>query len=72
MSRWANTRKQRLQRPPVLDAVQDMEIRVARRLCKVVYQNENKGCACEQQGRNMVCDTMRNAAQHAMAEIMGR
>lgn len=72
MSRWADARKARLAKPPVLDAIADLEVRVGRRICKVIYHNNNEGCACEAQGRNMVCDTMKSAAQHVMQEIMGK
>ncbi len=68
MSRWATRRKARYHKPPQIDAVEDLTRRVAIRICKIVYSG---GCACERQGRNMVCDSMKSAAQHAFAEIRG-
>lgn len=68
MTRWSDARKKRLQRPALLDPVQQLEIRVGRRICRIVYGGN---CACEAQGRNMVCDNMRIASQHAFAEIRG-
>lgn len=68
MSRWANARKARLARPPQLDAVQQLEVRVGHRICEIVH---GQACVCKQQGLGHVCDNMKLAAQHAFAEVMG-
>lgn len=68
MSRWAQARKARLAKPPQLDSVEDLTIRVAHRICAIVY---SQPCICAQQGLNRVCDNMKSAAQHAFAEIRG-
>lgn len=68
MNRWANARKARLQKPPQLDPVEDLTVRVAHRICAIVY---SQPCTCAQQGLNRVCDAMKLAAQHAFAEIRG-
>lgn len=54
--------------PPVTEAppLDDLTLRVAHRICAAVY---NKPCDCAQRRLNQVCDVMRNAAQHAFAEI---
>lgn len=69
MSVWANRRKQRQHKPPPSDPVEDLTIRVAHRLCGVIYA---KGCDCRQRGLNQVCDIMKLAAQHAFSEIKGQ
>lgn len=68
MSRWSAARKARLQKPPQLDPVEDLTIRVAHRICAIIYGGI---CDCRQQGLNRVCDTMKSAAQHAFGEIRG-
>jgi hypothetical protein len=65
MSVWAHNRKTRLQRPAPVDPVEDMTVRVAQRICSIVYQQ----CLCKQRGLNQVCDNMRLAAQHVFDEI---
>lgn len=67
MSVWSKRRKAQLYRPPQLDAIEDLTIRVGQRICQIVYSR----CDCKQRGLNQVCDNMRSAAQHAMQEIMG-
>lgn len=69
VSRWSQARKEaRQNKVPQLDPVQQLEIRVARRICRIIYA---EGCACARQGGNRCCDTMKSAAQHAFAEIRG-
>lgn len=68
MSVWSNRRKARLQQPAPLEPKEDITIRVAQRICAIVYG----GCDCKQRNLNQVCDTMRTAAQHAMNEILGQ
>lgn len=68
MSIWATRRKARQQRPAPLDPKDDLTIRVAHRVCEIIYA---QGCLCKQRGLSQVCDQMKLAAQHAMAEIMG-
>lgn len=67
MSVFSNRRKARLQAAP-LEPKEDITIRVAQRICAIVYS----GCDCKQRGLNQVCDTMKSAAQHAMQEILGQ
>lgn len=66
MSVWSARRKARVQQAAPLDPKDDLTIRVAQRICQIVYSS----CDCKQRGLNQVCDGMRNAAQHAMQEIM--
>lgn len=69
MSVFSQRRKQRLAelaRPPKLDPREDLTVRVAQRICAIVYSR----CDCGQRGLKQVCDVMRNAAQHALNEIM--
>lgn len=68
MSRWSAARKARLQQPPQLDPVEDLTIRVAHRICAIIY---SQPCGCAQRGLDQVCDNMKLAAQHAFAEIRG-
>lgn len=68
MSRWSAARKARLARPPQLDPVEDLTIRVGQRICAIVY---SQPCTCAQRGLNRVCDNMKLAAQHAFSEIRG-
>lgn len=68
MSVWSNRRKARVQQPPPLDPKDDLTVRVAQRICQIVYSS----CDCKQRGLNQVCDVMKNAAQHAMQEILGQ
>lgn len=68
MSRWAAARKARLQKPPRLDPVEDLTIRVAHRICAMIYSGV---CGCKQRNSQQACDTMKSAAQHAFAEIRG-
>lgn len=68
MSRWAAARKARLAKPSQLDVVEDLTVRVAHRICSIVY---SQPCNCAQQGLNQVCDNMKLAAQHAFNEIRG-
>jgi len=60
-------RKARLQKPAPPDPKDDLTIRVAHRICQIVYGN----CDCKQRGLNQVCDVMKLAAQHAFGEIIG-
>lgn len=66
MSIWANKRKARLQQPAPLEPKEDLTVRVAQRICAIVYSH----CDCKQRGLNQVCDNMKTAAQHAMQEIL--
>lgn len=68
MSVWSNRRKARVQQSAPLDPKEDLTVRVGQRICQIVYGE----CDCKQRGLNQVCDNMRNAAQHAMQEIMGQ
>lgn len=57
---------------PKRDPVEVMTIRVAHRICSIVYGGGGS-CEC----KNMVnrfdaCDNMKVAAQHAFKEIMGQ
>lgn len=72
MSRWAMVRKARLKKlqPPTLDPKDALTLRVAYRICAIVYGGDNKGCICERNGRSQCCDNPKSAAQHAMDEIM--
>lgn len=67
MSVWSNRRKARQQKPPPIDPVEDLTVRVGHRICQIVYGN----CDCKQRNLNQICDVMRSAAQHAFAEING-
>lgn len=67
MSVWAAKRKTRQQRPAPLDPKDELTVRVGWRICSIVYA---KGCQCKALGRGQVCDTMKTAAQHAMAEVL--
>jgi hypothetical protein len=69
MSVFSQRRKERLRQlagPPPLDPREDLTIRVAHRICAIVYSR----CDCGQRGLMQVCDVMRSAAQHAMQEIL--
>lgn len=52
-----------------LHPVDDLTIRVAHRVCAAVHM---RPCDCAQRGLHQVCDVMKNAAQHAFAEIVGK
>lgn len=67
MSVFSQRRKARLQKAAPLDPREDLTVRVGQRICQIVYG----GCDCKQRGSQQVCDNMRNAAQHAMQEIIG-
>lgn len=72
MSRWAMARKARLKKilpPAPLDPKDAMTIRVAHRICAIVYGGED-GCICARGTRNQCCDNPKLAAQHAMDEIL--
>jgi hypothetical protein len=71
MSRWAMVRKARLKKllPPTLDPKDALTVRVAHRICAIVYGGEH-GCVCARNGRNQCCDNPKSAAQHAMDEIL--
>lgn len=66
-------RKARLKKlmPPSLDPKDAMTLRVAYRICAIVYGGDNEGCVCKRAGRNQCCDNPKKAAQEAFAEIMG-
>ncbi len=69
MSVFSQRRRQRLAQlagPPPVDPREDLTIRVAHRICAIVYG----GCDCGRRELNQVCDVMKSAAQHAMNEIM--
>lgn len=68
MSVWSRNRKSRLEKPPQLDPVEDMTVRVAHRICAIVYTS----CDCKRRGRSQACDVMKKAAQEAFAEIAGK
>lgn len=68
MSRWAASRKARFQKPPRLDPVEDLTVRVAHRICAMVYGGV---CDCAQRNLGRSCDAMTKAAQAAFAEIRG-
>jgi len=70
MSRWSQARKARLQKPPLLDPVEAMTVRVAHRICAIVYGGGNEGCVCARTKRGHCCDNPKLAAQHAMEEIL--
>lgn len=68
MSIWSQRRKAKNYQPPPPDPREGLEIRVARRICAIVYSQ----CTCHghTNGKANVCEVMRTAAQHAMQEIL--
>lgn len=70
-SGFAQRRKARLGKPPPPDPMDGLTVRVAYRICAVVY-GDNAGCGCKQRGTGQVCDGMKLAAQQAFAEIAGQ
>ena len=69
MSIWASRRRRAVQSTPRTDPRDEMEVRVARRICGMTYA---KSCKCKghTNGHLNVCDTMRKAAQAAIDEIL--
>lgn len=70
MSIWRDRRKAAAEarKVPALDPMIEMEVRVARRICAIVYgQCQCKGFTGPHPN---VCDVMQNAAQAAIDEIL--
>jgi hypothetical protein len=67
MARKARLKKLLPKTPP--DPKEAMTIRVAHRICAIVYGGE-EGCVCQRQGLGRCCDNPKSAAQHAMDEIL--